>query len=50
MQCKVLKFAHTEEPLKMETEINRWLAQGWKIESTTYVEAYHRHILIFLTK
>ena len=50
MQCKVLKFSNNEEPLKMETEINRWLAQGWKIESTTFVKAFYDHILIFLTK
>ena len=50
MQCKVLKFFRDDEPLKMETEINRWLAQGWKIESTTYVEALPSRILIFLTK
>ena len=50
MQCKVLKFWYNNEPLEMETEINRWLAQGWKIVSTTSADIHGKYIFVFLTK
>ena len=46
MQCKVLTFSYCSER-DMETEINRWLAQGWRIASTTGGAA---KLYVFLTK
>ena len=50
MQCKVLKFGCGTDPMRIETEINRWLAQGWKIVSTTSADIHGRDIFVFLTK
>ena len=55
MQCKVLEFntfvgygGKNDYLSKMETELNRWLAEGWKIVSTT-TRSDHG-VLVFLTK
>ena len=50
MQCKVLSFDFMYKILSsvnMENEINRWLAQGWRIASTS---ASNTDIYVFLTK
>ena len=50
MQCKVLSFDFMYKILSsvnMENEINRWLAQGWRIASTTGGAA---KLYVFLTK
>ncbi|MBR2074733.1 MAG: hypothetical protein IJ977_05605 [Fibrobacter sp.] len=46
MQCKVLRF-YPATAAQIETEINRWLAQGWNIASTT---CRNSEIFVFLTK
>ena len=47
MQCKVLRFDSTASPVVIESETNRWLAQGWRITSTSANKYY---CFVYLTR
>ena len=47
MQCKVLQFDSTSSPVSQEAEINRWLALGWRIASTSANKYY---CYVYLTR